>query len=376
MVSVEGGLPGAIRALSSMDSSGHGSEIENRRASATVTASTTPRRTVLKSGSLKPMPPPPRSMLSFRPLPGELTEWIVAATEGRPYVPTREAAMAAQGAQLPARRRSLPELGVAGVWTTLSPTNRLVNGGGDDGLKCISRADTTNKLVPEREVPCLLALDQGGQVKCVAVSPDGKLVARAGGSSGSLDILCAATGKTLNVLAGQSLGCVNCISFSRDGFVLASGHAEGTIRIWDMALHQEKCTIAGHEKAVNSVCFSRDGKLMASGSSDRTVKIFHVSTGSERHTLRGHTNWVNSVAFSTTGAQTLASASSDKTVKIWDGLLGDLLATLRGHNDSVKCVAFGKKGALIASGSYDMTVRDQSRNPSLPPPKKLSFHEG
>ncbi|MGZ4666525.1 MAG: WD40 repeat domain-containing protein [Frankiaceae bacterium] len=64
---------------------------------------------------------------------------------------------------------------------------------------------------------------------------------------------------------------------------LASGGADGTVRVWDVATHQQVgVPLTGHIGAlesvlVNSVAFSPDGKTLASGSRDDTVLIGGVA---------------------------------------------------------------------------------------------------
>jgi WD40 repeat protein len=73
-------------------------------------------------------------------------------------------------------------------------------------------------------------------------------------------------------------------------------------------------------------------------------------------TLEGHGESVTSIAFSHDSAL-LASASWDKTVRIWRTDTGECQQTLEGHSDWVTSIAFSHDSALLASASNDNTVR-------------------
>ncbi|RKK77386.1 Vegetative incompatibility protein HET-E-1 [Fusarium oxysporum] len=73
-------------------------------------------------------------------------------------------------------------------------------------------------------------------------------------------------------------------------------------------------------------------------------------------TLEGHADVVSSVVFSKEG-KLIASGSWDKTVKIWNVTTGEEERTLEGHMDLVRSVVFSNDGKLIASGSKDNTVK-------------------
>src|SRR5690606_11856471 len=65
---------------------------------------------------------------------------------------------------------------------------------------------------------------------------------------------------------------------------------------------------------------------------------------------------VTSVSFSPDG-KLIASGSWDKTVRVWDVVTGTSTATFEGHSNVVISVTFSPDGKLIASGSHDKTVR-------------------
>ena len=215
-----------------------------------------------------------------------------------------------------------------------------------------------------------------------------------------------------NRLTGHE-GSVNSVSFFPDGLSLASGGADATLRLWDVATGSLTQTIKAHELEVSSVAISTDGSKVMTGSYDRMVKLWDIRTGELvrtliwqrnptvdavafspdgslaasggevreprrnerelverageiniweteymklRHTLTGHGFTVTSLAFSPHDKY-LVSGSWDKTVKIWNAEDGKLLRSLSGHEGAIYSVAVSPDGASIATSSEDQTVR-------------------
>src|SRR5262249_40089024 len=75
-----------------------------------------------------------------------------------------------------------------------------------------------------------------------------------------------------------------------------------------------------------------------------------------RANLGGHTAVVASIALTADGRM-LASGSYDATIKLWDMASCKETATLRGHTAGVYSVAFTPDGKVLASGSHDDTAR-------------------
>mmetsp|Transcript_3041 Transcript_3041/g.9521 ORF Transcript_3041/g.9521 Transcript_3041/m.9521 type:complete len:530 (+) Transcript_3041:113-1702(+) len=96
---------------------------------------------------------------------------------------------------------------------------------------------------------------------------------------------------------------------------------------------------------------------LVTGSDDHTMYLWHPTEDKKPiERLTGHIQLINVVSFSPDG-RLLASASFDKSVKIWDGKTGKFIGTLRGHVGAVYQVCWSNDSRMILSGSRDTTLK-------------------
>lgn len=150
---------------------------------------------------------------------------------------------------------------------------------------------------------------------------------------------------------------VKSVAISPDGRIVASaGGYDKTIRFWDVATGAALRTMR-HTKFVHEVAFSPAGDRLASAGND-TTRVWEVSSGRELLEMPEFDNSMISVAFSPDGRVVAAGAASspdygtkDGSVRLWDSSSGALLAT---HREvmyvGVFSLAWSEAGLLVAGG--------------------------
>ena len=196
--------------------------------------------------------------------------------------------------------------------------------------------------------PYLIAILEGHTrehwvwVNSLSFSPDGALLA-SGAADGTVILWDVATQERIATLQGYGLS----VSFSPDGTTLASAGWSGTIILWDVRTQERITTLEGPPYLVRSLSFSPDGALLAYGNSEGTIILWEVATRERIATLQGHRSEIHSVSFSPDG--TLLASGSDYTVKLWEVATRERIATLQGHRSVVASVSFSSDGTLLAS---------------------------
>ena len=161
-----------------------------------------------------------------------------------------------------------------------------------------------------------------------------------------------------DTLTGHT-GWVGEIAF-KDNETLISGSYHSTLRAWDVTTGTQRWE-QDVGNVVNAAALpSHDPDFIAYGGQDNfDIRMRYSEDGDWRGQVEGHTDNVWSLAFKP-NSYLLASGSFDNTIRIWN--VGDRdnlrhVRTLRGHTDDVWSVAWSPDGRTLASASDDGTVR-------------------
>jgi WD40 repeat protein len=265
------------------------------------------------------------------------------------------------------------------VWSVAFSRNgqQIASGGHDGSVRLWDAA----RGAPIHEFPRL------GRVFQVAFSPDGEYLATAS-AGGSMPA--ASAGPTIRVWdvathreVGRpiSVAFPPSLTFSPDSRYILGPTAPDHIRIWDVQSGREKGILGRGVRPTWCLTFSTDGWRLASASTDWTVKVWdwdptRLGRDQEPKTVLGVrvNGFTNRVTFSPDGRR-LLTGGEEQLVKVWDAETGRLIKALPGHTGDVYCVAVSPDGRWIASAGVDTTIRLWDAT-TLKPYRKLPGHTG
>jgi tRNA A-37 threonylcarbamoyl transferase component Bud32 len=198
----------------------------------------------------------------------------------------------------------------------------------------------------------------------IALSPVKDVLAVAGndGAIRMWDLYSRAKVATLRTELHERTGrdaLVLCLAFSPDGKLLASGHVDANVHLWDVEREAEVPVKLRHDAVVGTLAFSPDGSTLAAGSVDSILRLWNVGAayaGDPRRELHRQPASVTAVAYAG-GGEWLITGHSNKVLRILDARTGRLLASMRGPEAPVSLVLPSPDGQHIAVASQDRSIR-------------------
>ena len=151
-------------------------------------------------------------------------------------------------------------------------------------------------------------------------------------------------------MENSSMKTVSAIFFLLFGISL-NGFAQDSTQ-WDLP---EDATKRVGKGWITQIQYSPDGTRLAVASSIG-IWIYDTETLEEVALLSAHTEEVTALAYSIDGS-VLASGSWDATIRLWNPETSELLHTLEGHWSGIRSIDISSDSNTLASASYYNTIR-------------------
>lgn len=151
---------------------------------------------------------------------------------------------------------------------------------------------------------------------------------------------------------------MNTLSYSSDGQYIATGGDDGKIKIWNTVSGFCFVTFSEHSSAISAVEFAKQGQVLFSASLDGTVRAFDLVRYRNFRTFTSPSPvQFSSLAVDDSGEVVAAGSTDSFQIFMWSVQTGKLLDVLSGHEGPVSSLAFSPTGNILASGSWDKSVR-------------------
>jgi periodic tryptophan protein 2 len=151
---------------------------------------------------------------------------------------------------------------------------------------------------------------------------------------------------------------VSAVSFSPDGSYLVTGADDAKVKVWTLMNGFCFVTFADHTAPVTAVAFAPSGHAVLSASLDGTIRAYDLVRYRNFRTMTTPTPVQFSSLSIDPGGEIVVAGSSDSfQIFVWSLKTGRLLDVLAAHEGPVVALSFAPGASLLASGSWDKTVR-------------------
>jgi len=156
------------------------------------------------------------------------------------------------------------------------------------------------------------------------------------------------------------------VTFHPDGLILGAGTADSMVRIFDVKLQKNVANFKGHSGKITGMSFSENGFFLASADERGVVKLWDLRKLQNFHTIslaqKDQRSSIHFIEFDQSGSY--LGVGGDSETRIYHSKSWDLVKTWYDHKQPVTSIKFASEAAFFASTSQDRTLKVFGEQPT------------
>ncbi|CAO4365667.1 unnamed protein product [Caenorhabditis nigoni] len=204
-----------------------------------------------------------------------------------------------------------------------------------------------------------LKYEHAGSCGCVG-STNGQLVAIDGqtvavSANEYLNFYNMRTAEKVNEII-ESTKPITCVRQCENKPILAIGYADGSVKLFDRENEDaEPIMFSGHKKAVNCIEFSSDGLLFATGGKDGVIVLWDILAERGMFRLHGHKESVTQMKF-VRGDRFIISTSKDSLIKFWSIASQSCFYTVMDSRNEIYSMSLHRDESILVAATSELEL--------------------
>ncbi|MSU77984.1 MAG: WD40 repeat domain-containing protein [Gemmataceae bacterium] len=155
---------------------------------------------------------------------------------------------------------------------------------------------------------------------------------------------------------------IKAVAYSPDGTLLASASSDRTVKIWDLGNGHEILSYTGHTDAVRCLVWSADSSFIASAGGEKNIKIWDPKTGKDKQSIVGAGANVSALAISKDGKHLFVGqfeipGNPPNGLFVYETQTGKLVREVRDFPNRISSINVSPDGTTLATGDENGNTR-------------------